>query len=79
MQKNKNYTPKRKMPTATKQWASPNLERREVEKRIYGERLRLTASAAFHDYRIIAEYDREINNKRTNCDLEISFVKFMFV
>ena len=34
MQKNKNYTPKRKMPTATKQWASPNLERREVEKRV---------------------------------------------
>ncbi len=24
------------MPTAIKQWASPNLERREVEKRIYG-------------------------------------------
>ena len=24
------------MPTAMKQWASPNLERREVEKRIYG-------------------------------------------
>ena len=35
------------------------------------ERLRFTASVAFHDYRIIAEYDREINRKRTNCDLEI--------
>ena len=43
------------------------------------ERLRLTASAAFHDYRIIAEYDREINSKKTNCDLEIKiFLSFLF-
>ena len=43
------------------------------------ERLRLTASVAFHDYRIIAEYDREINSKRTNYDLEIKiFLSFLF-
>jgi hypothetical protein len=36
MQKNKNYTPKTEDAHCTKQWASPNLERREVEKRIYG-------------------------------------------
>ena len=43
------------------------------------ERLRLTASTAFHDYRIIAEYDREINSKKTNCDLEIKiFLSFLF-
>ena len=55
------------------------MERREVEKRIYGERFRLTASVAFHGYRIIAEYDREINSKRTNYDLEIKiFLSFLF-
>ena len=43
------------------------------------ERFRLTASVAFHDYRIIAEYDIEINCKRTNCDLEIKiFLSFLF-
>ena len=35
------------------------------------ERLRLTASAAFHGYSIRWDYDRSINNKRTNYDLEI--------
>ncbi len=35
------------------------------------ERLWLTASVAFHGYSIEWEYDRSINNKRTNCDWEI--------
>jgi len=33
------------------------LERREVEKRIYDERQRLTASAALHVYRIKGEFE----------------------
>ena len=34
-----------------------DLERREVEKRIYGERKRLTASAAFHGFIIKGEFE----------------------
>ena len=54
-------------------------EERGRKEDLRDERLRLTASVAFHDYRIIAEYDREINSKRTNCDLEIKiFLSFLF-
>ena len=45
------------------------MERREVEKRIYeGERQRLTASAALHDYRIICGFERPITNLKTKCN-----------
>ena len=44
------------------------LERREVEKRVCtNERKRLTASAAFHDYRINRDYCGNINDAETNC------------
>lgn len=44
------------------------MERREVKKRFYvNEKLRLTASAAFHIDRIILDYDGNINNIQTNC------------
>jgi hypothetical protein len=40
-----------------------DLERREVEKRIYGgERQRLTASAAFHGYRIPAVFEQRLTD-----------------
>ena len=39
------------------------LERREVEKRRKDQRL--TASAVFHEYRIISDYDRGIKDLRT--------------
>ena len=46
----------------------PCLERREVEKRVCtNERKRLTASAAFHDYRIIRDYCGNINDSKTKC------------
>ena len=35
------------------------------------ERERLTASAAFLDYRIILDYDGSINNDQTNCSGEL--------
>jgi hypothetical protein len=45
------------------------LERREVEKRIYGgEELRLTASAALHGYTITPDFEQQITDILTNND-----------
>jgi hypothetical protein len=49
--------------------AKRGLERREVEKRIYGgERQRLTASAAFHGYRITAVFEQRLTDILTKSD-----------
>ena len=44
------------------------LERREVEKRIYGVKGTLTASVAFHDYKIKDKYDLNMTDSVRNCE-----------
>ena len=53
------------------------LERREVEKRRKDQRL--TASAVFHEYRIISDYDRGIKDLRTILGEFMNYLEAFFL
>ena len=54
-----------------------SLERREVEKRRKDQRL--TASAVFHEYRIISDYDRGIKDLRTILGEFMNYLEAFFL
>ena len=53
------------------------LERREVEKRRKDQRL--TASAVFHEYRIISDYDRGIKDLGTILGEFMNYLEVFFL
>ena len=53
------------------------LERREVEKRRKDQRL--TASAVFHEYKIISDYDRGIKELRTILGESMNYLEASFL